>query len=231
MPVFDSPITTDDHSVERVIGQKLPVMIYLFDAPNKPVEDALNAAARENAGDLLITRINARENPATYARFGQPALPALVTLDEGIVESKAVLIRPDDVDAHVDFLLGQGPKPLETAAEAESKSQRGAAPQPTSDARFAQDVLQSSLPVLVDFWAPWCGPCRTIAPSLDRLAERYAGRVRIAKLNVDENPRMAREYQANSIPLLVLFKNGKAIGRLLGAHPEPNIERFLQQGL
>lgn len=231
MPVYDAPITTDDRSLDRVLGQKLPVVLYLFDTPNKPVDDALSRAARENAGDLLVTRVNARENPATYARFGQPALPALITLDEGSVESKAAAIRPDDVDAHVDFLLGQGPKPLETAAEAERKSQSGVAPQPTTDARFAQDVLQSSLPVLVDFWAPWCGPCRMVAPTLERLAERYAGRLKIAKLNVDENPGMARQYQASSIPLLVLFKNGQPVGRLVGAHPEPNIERLVQQAL
>ena len=231
MPVYDSPITTDDRSVDRVLGQKLPVVLYLFETPNKPVEDALSRAARENAGELLVTRVNARENPATYARFGKPALPALLTLDEGSVESKAAAIRADDVDAHVDFLLGQGPKPLETTAEAEHKSQRGAAPQPTSDAGFAQDVLQSSVPVLVDFWAPWCGPCHMVAPVLDRLAERYAGRLKVAKLNVDDNPRMARQYQASSIPLLVLFKNGEPVGRLVGAHPEPNIERLIQQAL
>lgn len=231
MPVFDTPISTDDRSIDRVLGQRLPVVLYLFDAPNKPVDDALSRAAHENAGELLVTRINARENPATHARFGSLALPALVTLDEGEVESKAASVRAADVDAHVDFLLGQGPKPLETTAEAEAKSQRGAAPQPTSDAQFARDVLQSSVPVLVDFWAPWCGPCRMVAPTLDRLAERYAGRLKVAKLNVDDNPAMARQYQASSIPLLVLFKNGQPVGRLVGAHPEPNIERLIQQAL
>lgn len=231
MPVYDSPITTDDRSVDRVLGQKLPVVLYLFDTPNKSIDDALSSAAREYAGELLVTRVNARENPATHARFGQPALPALITLDEGSVESKAASIRAEDVDGYVDFLLGQGPKPLETVAEAERKTQSGAAPQVTSDARFAQDVLQSPVPVLVDFWAPWCGPCRMIAPSLERLAERYAGRLKIAKLNVDDNPQMARQYQANSIPLLVLFKNGQPVGRLVGAHPEPNIERLVQQAL
>lgn len=231
MPVYDTPITTDDRSIERVLGQSLPVVLYLFDTPNKPVEDALNQAARDTAGELLFTRVNARENPDTYGRFGRPALPALVTLDGGEVESKAAAIRAEDVDAHVDFLLGQGPKPLETAAQTENKAQRGALPQPTTDNRFAQEVLQSSIPVLVDFWAPWCGPCHMVAPVLDKLAERYAGRIKIAKLNVDENPRSARQYRASSIPLLVLFKHGTEIGRLVGAHPEANIEKLLKQVL
>jgi thioredoxin 1 len=102
---------------------------------------------------------------------------------------------------------------------------------PVTDATFQTEVLQADLPVLVDFWAPWCGPCHMVAPVLDRLAERYAGRVRIAKLNVDENPMMARQYGASSIPLLVLFKGGQPVGRLVGAHPEPNIERLIQQAL
>ena len=231
MPVFDTPINTDDRSVERVLAQTLPVVLYLFDTPNKPLDDAISRAARENAGELLVTRVNARENPETYARFGHPALPALVTLDEGNVESQAANVRADDVDAHVDFLLGQGPKPLETSAESAAKTQRGAVPQPTTDAQFARDVLESSVPVLVDFWAPWCGPCHMVAPVLDRLAERYAGRVRVAKLNVDDNPAMARQYGASSIPLLVLFKGGQPVGRLVGAHPEQSIERLLQQAL
>ena len=100
-----------------------------------------------------------------------------------------------------------------------------------AEVQFARDVLQSDVPVLVDFWAPWCGPCHMVAPVLDRLAERYAGRIRVAKLNVDENPSAARQYQASSIPLLVLFKGGQPVGRLVGAHPEPNIERLIQQAL
>ena len=92
-------------------------------------------------------------------------------------------------------------------------------------------MLHSSLPVLVDFWAPWCGPCHMVAPTLERLAQQYAGKVRIAKLNVDENPLMAQRYQAMSIPMLLLFKGGKQVGKLVGAHPQPNIEQLIRQAL
>src|SRR5688572_29846228 len=100
MPVFDTPITTNDQSLSRVLAQKLPVMLYLFDQPNKALEDMLNRLARDNVGELLVARINVNENPDAYQRFNRPALPALVTLDEGNIESKAASIHPADVEAH-----------------------------------------------------------------------------------------------------------------------------------
>ncbi len=89
----------------------------------------------------------------------------------------------------------------------------------------------SAEPVLVDFWAPWCGPCRMIAPTLEKLSREYAGKLRIAKLNVDENPRLAAQYNASSIPLLVVFKGGRPVQRIVGAHPEPNLRKFVEQAL
>ena len=102
-------------------------------------------------------------------------------------------------------------------------------PVTVTDASFASDVLGSSLPVLVDMWAPWCGPCRMVAPVLDELAAELQGRVRIAKLNVDENPDTSARYGIRSIPALILFKDGREVDRMLGARPKAEIARRLAE--
>jgi len=97
-------------------------------------------------------------------------------------------------------------------------------PVTVTDASFQHDVIDAKgPPVLVDAWAPWCAPCREIAPVLDQLAAESQGRYRIAKLNVDENPRIASQYQIASIPTMLIFKDGKLIDRIIGAHPKQTI--------
>jgi thioredoxin 1 len=90
-----------------------------------------------------------------------------------------------------------------------------------SDGNFDAEVLKSATPVVVDFWAPWCGPCRMIAPVMEKLSGQYGGKIKFCKINVDDNPASASRYQAMSIPLLVFFKNGAEAGRSVGALPEP----------
>jgi thioredoxin 2 len=96
-----------------------------------------------------------------------------------------------------------------------------------TDGSFEKEVLSFPAPVLVDCWAPWCGPCRMVAPILDELASDYAGRLKIAKLNVDENPETASRYDTRSIPTMLIFKGGKLVERIVGALPKERIEQYI----
>ncbi len=97
-----------------------------------------------------------------------------------------------------------------------------------TDATFQRDILESNQSlILVDAWAPWCGPCRVVAPVLDQLAAESQGRYAIAKLNVDENPRIASQFHISSIPTMLIFKQGKLVDRLIGAHPKNVIAEHL----
>jgi len=104
-------------------------------------------------------------------------------------------------------------------------------PQPVTDASFAQDVERSPLPVLMDAWAPWCELCHVIAPVVDQLASELAGRVRVVKLNVDENPQTAARFNLRSIPTLLVLKSGREIDRLVGVQPKQEIARRLEQAI
>jgi thioredoxin 1 len=101
----------------------------------------------------------------------------------------------------------------------------------TTDAEFETEVLQSNLPVLVDFWAEWCGPCKMIAPILDQLAGEYAGRLKIVKLNIDENPQTPPRYNIRSIPTLLLFDKGSVAAQQVGAVSKAQLESFLSANL
>ena len=105
------------------------------------------------------------------------------------------------------------------------------APIGVTDATFAQEVLQSPTPVLLDCWAPWCGPCHMIAPVMEDLATDLAGTVKVAKLNVDENPKTAAQLRIRSIPSLLLFRNGEAISQMVGAIPRAQIEAEIARRL
>lgn len=102
-----------------------------------------------------------------------------------------------------------------------------AAPLHVSDAEFRQSVLESDVPVLVDFWAAWCGPCRMIAPFVEQIAQDYAGRVAVAKMDTDLNPQTPRQYGIMGIPTLILFSGGKEVDRIVGVVPKAAITRKL----
>ncbi len=100
-----------------------------------------------------------------------------------------------------------------------------------TDMAFEKNVLQSTLPTIVDFWAPWCGPCKMIAPTLEKLAKEYAGKLLVAKVNTDENPEWAGRFSVQGIPTMLFVANGKVIHRQVGALPEPLLRDIVAQFL
>jgi len=100
-----------------------------------------------------------------------------------------------------------------------------------TDATFAEEVLNSPDTIMVDFWAEWCGPCRAVSPILDAIATEHADKIKIVKLNVDDNPQMAMKYQITSIPAMKVFRNGEVVKTVIGAKPKPAIEADLAEFL
>ena len=100
-----------------------------------------------------------------------------------------------------------------------------------TDANFEQEVLKSEKPVLVDFWAPWCGPCRAVGPIVEDLAEAYKDRVKVGKINIDDNPKTATAYGVMSIPTLILFNKGDIMDKLIGLSPKERLEGLIKKAL
>jgi thioredoxin 1 len=100
---------------------------------------------------------------------------------------------------------------------------------PVSDSDFTKEVIESSLPVIVDFWATWCGPCQVMGPLIDAIAEEHEGKIKVLKLNVDENPVTPAKYGIRSIPTLILFNGGEIVERIVGAQPKGTVENLLKK--
>ncbi len=102
---------------------------------------------------------------------------------------------------------------------------------PLSDNDFSKEVTESALPVLVDFWATWCGPCQTMGPVIDNVADEYEGKVKVMKCNVDSNPLTPSKFGIRGIPTLVLFKNGEVVDRIVGAVPKTQVDNLIKKAL
>ncbi len=228
---YDSPIIANDHSLDRLLAIQVPVMIVFWsgrDLSSEMNQIMLTLASRE-AGRLIIAKIDVRENPNAAQRFNVRETPLIVGLRQGEEITRLALPTVADIHNHIQYLLGRAARPVDRVTPEPQAPADVDHPVTVTDAVFEQRVLQSTLPVLVDFWAPWCGPCHMIAPSIERMASRFAGRLFVAKVNVDENPHYAGIYGIQGIPTLLIFRNGKVINRLVGVMPEAHLQAEIER--
>jgi thioredoxin 1 len=221
---FDMPIITNDQSVDRVLNAGLPIVFVFLDSSTPAdLDPAMNRLARENAGKILVVKVSVKDSPNTRQRYAITRTPAVVTVRNHQEQSLEEGISAADLEKHAAYLLGNGPRPAVKAQPGASAARPAAGkaqPKVVTDANFDAEVLGSSQPVLVDFWAVWCGPCRMVEPVVEKLAYEYAGRLKVVKVNVDENPMISQRYGIQSIPTMMMVKNGKVVDRWMGAMPE-----------
>jgi thioredoxin 1 len=237
-----------------VLGAGMPVLLVFWGkecAPCQQINPALQSLAAAYAGKLLIAKVDTRDNPALVQRYRVSQLPELI-----VIQGKSEIARAQGaageqaLRAWLDGLLLGGSRPnpprgpsvpmngTPAAHPGPQHSTSNRSPRPTAqapggspialtDANFDQVIRTSDTPVLVDFWAPWCGPCRAVAPTVERLAQEFTGRALVAKLNVDENPRIAQRFGITGIPALYIFKGGQVAERLVGAQPASALRQAL----
>ena len=228
----DTPIIANDASFERVVVRSLLPTVAVFWSSQERSQAQINSVLAQMAGryavEALFVKLEAVDAPQAQARHTVDTLPQFLFFREGklIARAKgtpsAEALRP-----WVEYLLGRGPRPAPQQSRQKQPPTEDSHPVTVTDADFERVVLQARVPVLVDFWAAWCGPCRTVAPTVEALAQEFAERALVAKLDVDANPLTAQRFGVSSIPTLVFFQNGREVSRLIGAQPADAIRQTL----
>jgi thioredoxin 1 len=254
---IDSVIHTNVQSIDRVLRAGLPLLL-VFWQPNSPqsaeLDPVLNQLAQRYTGKALIAKIDAEAEPDLVKRYTIRLLPSLVAVSKQAKTEATLSGRiPDQaVNEWLAYLVDGGTRPAQasgpgvptatgqplpangthyqSADQPATARDKTVAPQTITDANFEQ-IIKSKVPVLVDFWAEWCGPCRMVAPSVEQLAQEFAGRAVVGKLNVDHNPNTARRYNIMSIPALYIFREGQVIDQIVGAQPLPVLRQRLARAV
>jgi thioredoxin 1 len=194
------------------------LVVLAFCQRSQPVPPAidteLDGMAQRYAGKALIAKVDAENERTLVARFNPGQLPALLILRAGKQETALHGDEMAQVAAWLAHVVDGQPRPAVRAVP----PRETAKPITLTDASF-QQTISGPQAVLVDFWAPWCGPCRMVAPHVEQLAKEFQGRATVGKLNVDENPQTAQRYNIMSIPALLIFKNGAMVDQIVGAQP------------
>jgi thioredoxin 1 len=253
---IDAPLHTSESNLARVLGTGLPVLLVFWQracAPCDLLAPTLDRLARLYAGRALVVKVNAADEPGLSGRYKVDSLPGIVFFKDGrAIATTAGAASEQSLTEWVDYLIAGGPQPVlpsgpsipfqaaapSPSGQARQGSARGAAqnagtekPIVLTDASFDQVIRSSSLPVMVDFWATWCGPCKMIAPVVEQMAGEFAGRALLGKLDVDQNPAVAGRYGVMSIPTLLIFRHGQVVDRIVGAQPPQVIRQRLTQQL
>lgn len=254
---IDTVIHTNEHSVDRVLNAGVPVLLVFWRGniqASTEMDSALADLAQRYAGKALIAKIDAGDEAGLVKRFNISQIPTLVFAKDGQVEAIATgAANTSELSAWLDYLINGGAKPplpggisvpINGAAAPQQTNTNGKAghgegqprPQSTGDGKPVKltdtnfdRYVSGPGPVLVDFWAPWCGPCRMIAPALEQMAQEFQGQAVIGKLNVDENQVISRRYNIMSIPTLYIFKHGQVVDQIVGAQPAQTIRQRLMQ--